>query len=87
VEDTKGNIGFITTEILFNGILSGKVTQTDEVGKVLKQQCIKVNEAITIKELSQILQNEPNVVVINKQNNTFKGILTQIDFLNFIACT
>ncbi|XP_011504179.1 PREDICTED: cystathionine beta-synthase isoform X2 [Ceratosolen solmsi marchali] len=86
VGDKENIKGFITAEKLFNSIISGEIKQTDLVEKILKKQFKKINLKTSLGELSLILQKDAYVVVIDEQsNNTVKGILTQIDFLNFIS--
>ncbi|XP_076756644.1 cystathionine beta-synthase isoform X1 [Xylocopa sonorina] len=78
--------GVVNLKKLMSNIVSGTVKYTDFVEKAMVKQYVKVNFSATLGYLSRILEKEPYAIILDdKRDNAFVGIVNQIHILNFIS--
>lgn len=78
--------GVIVLKTLMSKLISGAVKYTDFVEMALVKQYTNVNLSTTLGQLSRILEHEPYAVIVDdKRDDTFVGIINQLHILSFIA--
>ncbi|CAK9813176.1 Cystathionine beta-synthase [Anthophora plagiata] len=78
--------GVITLKQIMSSIISGAVKYTDFVEKAMIKQYNKVTLSTTLGRLARILEKESYAIIIDeKHNNTFIGIVNQYHILYFIT--
>ncbi|CAD1474584.1 unnamed protein product, partial [Heterotrigona itama] len=78
--------GVISLNKLMSNIISGTVKCTDFVEKTMIKQYVKVKYSASLGYLSRILEKEPYAVILDdKCNDAFVGIVNQFHILNFIT--
>ncbi|CAK9821293.1 Cystathionine beta-synthase [Anthophora retusa] len=78
--------GVITLKQIMSSIMSGAVKCTDFVGKAMIKQYNKVALSTTLGRLARILEKESYAIIIDeKHNDTFIGIVNQYHILYFIT--
>ncbi|KOC61145.1 Cystathionine beta-synthase [Habropoda laboriosa] len=78
--------GVITLNKIMSNIISGAVSYTDFVEHAMAKQYIKVKLSTTLGQLARILEKESYAIILDeKRNNAFVGIVNQFHILNFIT--
>ncbi|KAK9299638.1 hypothetical protein QLX08_007432 [Tetragonisca angustula] len=78
--------GVISLNKLMSNIISGTVKYTDFVEKAMTKQYVKVKYSASLGYLSRILEKEPYAVIVDdKCNDAFAGVVNQFHILNFIT--
>ena len=78
--------GVISLNKLMSNIISDTVKYTDFVEKTMIKQYVKVKYSASLGYLSRILEKEPYAIILDdKCNDAFVGIVNQFHILNFIT--
>ncbi|XP_017877639.1 cystathionine beta-synthase [Ceratina calcarata] len=78
--------GIVTSNKLMSSIISGAVQSTDFMEKTIIKQYVKVHPSTSLGRLSRILEKETYAIVLdNKRDDTFIGVVNQFHILNFIS--